>query len=295
MQLPRSLVRRASFGALVALGGAAAFAGRSGDSSTSVGPDDPQAVLAQCAPSPDGRWLALSLDRNKIEGNQTLYLVELANSPKDVHFHWLGEGMFAPRAWGDDGTVRILERGDGRDEVRWIDPNTRLVRGVAPDKDWLARGLSQRPRPHDELSPALCEIAERESPREMIQLSPSGQLALVSHTLPHGRGQREIVLLDAQTARTVAGPWIGFGMSWDSWCSASDENWVKYFHDGVVELFDLDTSRSVPLDGAPMFSGTKWLDCERLLVLSQDGRGNSTVDLRDPTGKPTQRVFPPQD
>ena len=105
--------------------------------------EDPDAVLSQCEPSRDGRWLALGLGRGSVGGDATLYLCDLGTGA----FRRLGEGMLAPIAWDEAGMLRFLERGEGRAEVRWVDPESLEVKRVAEDRDRLARGLAKPPVP----------------------------------------------------------------------------------------------------------------------------------------------------
>ena len=256
-----------------------------------VEPDDPDAILCQCEPSPDGRWLALSLDRQEFEGDQTLYLFDIARS----EFHALGEGRFANITWGPDGMLRAIERGESVDQARWIDPVTRKVERVAQIKDSIALGLSERCRASESpLTTALRELAQHESPREMIQMSPSGKLAFVSQKILGGRGRSSFRVVDATDAHTVAGPWDAWYMSWRNWRGDDDERWIVWSHENSAELLDLESARSVPIGDGSWLGNVRWLDERRLLICSGNGCRQSCAEIRDADGRVTQRIFPPQ-
>jgi len=90
-----------------------------------VDPSDPLALLVQCEPSPDGRWLVFGLDLERVAGAQSLYLVSLENGERS----WLAEGVLAPLPWDEEGHLVFIDRSSQAPRVRWLDVESRsLVR-----------------------------------------------------------------------------------------------------------------------------------------------------------------------
>lgn len=99
-----------------------------------VDPSDPLALLVQCEPSPDGRWLVFGLDFERVAGAQSLYLVSLENGERS----WLAEGVLAPQPWDEDGHLVFIDRSANAPRARWLDVERRSLVREAP--------LSELPR-----------------------------------------------------------------------------------------------------------------------------------------------------
>lgn len=82
-----------------------------------VDPSDPLALLVQCEPSADGRWLVFGLDFERVAGAQSLYLVSLESGERS----WIAEGALAPQPWDADGRLVFIDRSPNAPRVRWLE------------------------------------------------------------------------------------------------------------------------------------------------------------------------------
>lgn len=78
---------------------------------------DPGALLAQVEPSPDGRWVALGVDVERVAGSQTLYALPVDGGAAVR----LGDGVLAARAWDGDGRIVYVDRSGTSPRAVWFD------------------------------------------------------------------------------------------------------------------------------------------------------------------------------
>lgn len=117
-----------------------------------VEPNDPLALLVQCEPSADGRWLVFGLDLERVAGAQSLYLVSLESGER----RRVAEGALAPQPWDVDGHLVYIDRSSRTPRARWLDvedgsvvrdaPLTELPRAPSPTDapSWASRTQTRR-------------------------------------------------------------------------------------------------------------------------------------------------------
>jgi len=82
-----------------------------------VDPSDPDAILVQAEPSPNGRWLAFGLDIERVAGAQSLYVVSLDAGDR----FYVCEGVLAPVPWDSEGRLVYVDRSAAAPRAAWLD------------------------------------------------------------------------------------------------------------------------------------------------------------------------------
>jgi hypothetical protein len=96
-----------------------------------IDPLDPLAILVQCEPSPDGRWLVFGLDLERVAGAQSLYVVSLADGGR-LH---LAEGVLAPEPWDSEGRLVFIDRSSDAPRATWFDVERFEAERSAPARE----------------------------------------------------------------------------------------------------------------------------------------------------------------
>lgn len=185
-----------------------------------VDPRDPLALLVGAEPSPDGRWLVLALDFERVSGSQSLYLVSLANAQA----RHVAEGVLTPQPWEADGRLAFVDRAPAAPRAVWLDPESFEVVRTASARElsragdrallgpqWARRTQTRRPlggyreriewRGRDEVleldTQSLFDLELSATPGEVFELRRDvGGRALVRHSL--GARRSPTVLLESK-------------------------------------------------------------------------------------------------
>jgi hypothetical protein len=190
------------------------------ESDAPVDPLDPLAILVQCEPSPDGRWLVFGLDLERVAGAQSLYVVSLAQGER-LH---LAEGVLAPQPWDEGGRLVFVDRSTESPRAVWFDVARFEIERTAPARElagaenrallgpqWAQRTQTRRSEggyleritwrdreAHLELSThSLFDVELSPAPGILFELRrKQDSRALLRHDLR--APQREVVLLEAR-------------------------------------------------------------------------------------------------
>lgn len=185
-----------------------------------VDPRDPLARLVGAEPSPDGRWLVLALDFERVSGSQSLYLVSLTSA----QMRHVAEGVLTPQPWDADGRLSFVDRAPVAPRAVWLDPEsldvvrTASAAELAPSADrallgpqWARRTQTRRPsggyreriewRGRDEVleldAQSLFDVELSAAPGEVFELRRgAGLRSLVRHRLSAPRAP--LVLLESE-------------------------------------------------------------------------------------------------
>ena len=142
-----------------------------------VDPHDPLALLVQCEPAPDGRWLVSGLDIERVARAQSLYLVSLESGERS----WIAEGVLAPQPWDEDGHLVFIDRSSQAPRARWLDVERRSLVRDAPLSE-----LPRTPSATDAPSWALRTQTRRAQGGYLERIERRGTgavLQLVTHSL----------------------------------------------------------------------------------------------------------------